>query len=177
MDRQALRRQDELAAIERHIRWHGVTKPPELEPAPPGWVDAWTDGACFTLSRRGGWGAILICEGKEREISGGAHDTTNNRMELMGAISALEALTRPSQVRLFSDSQYVIKGASRWLKAWKRRQWTKRDGAPVVNIDLWMRLDIAMRPHRIDWRWVKGHAGTALNERADRLAAEGAAKR
>lgn len=172
-----MKRATELAMIARHIRERGVTKPPEAMPTPAGWVEAWTDGSCFRISRRGGWGVVLISDGKEREMFGGAHDTTNNRMELMAAIMALEALTRPCNVRVFSDSEYVVRGASRWIKGWKRRNWTKRDGDAVINTDLWMRLDLAMRPHEIHWHWVKGHVGAPLNERADRLAAQGAANR
>ena len=113
----------------------------------------------------GGWGAILRYGKAEKEISGGAYNTTNNRMELMAAISALESLTRPSYVVLYTDSTYVKNGISKWIHGWKKKNWKG-----VKNPDLWQRLDMATKPHKIDWRWIKGHAGHPENERCDKLA-------
>ena len=132
-----------------------------------------TDGACSGNPGPGGWGAILQSGGKTRELKGGELATTNNRMELMAAIQALEALTRDCRVELHTDSQYVMKGISEWIHNWKRRGWMTADKKPVKNDDLWKRLDTARLRHTVDWRWVKGHAGHELNERADQLAREG----
>jgi ribonuclease HI len=132
-----------------------------------------TDGACSGNPGPGGWGAILEYGGKVRELSGGEALTTNNRMELMAAISALEALTRPCTVELHTDSQYLRQGITQWLAAWKRNGWRTADKKPVKNQDLWERLEKALATHTIEWRWVKGHAGHAENERADELAREG----
>ncbi len=132
-----------------------------------------TDGACSGNPGPGGWGAILQSGGKTRELKGGELATTNNRMELMAAIQALEALTKPCKVELHTDSQYVMKGISEWIHNWKRRGWMTADKKPVKNDDLWKRLDTARLRHEVDWRWVKGHAGHELNERADQLAREG----
>ncbi len=132
-----------------------------------------TDGACSGNPGPGGWGAILEYGGKVRELSGGEALTTNNRMELMAAISALEALTRPCTVELHTDSQYLRQGITQWLAGWKRNGWRTADKKPVKNQDLWERLEKALGKHTIDWRWVKGHAGHAENERADELAREG----
>jgi ribonuclease HI len=132
-----------------------------------------TDGACSGNPGPGGWGAILQAGGKTRELKGGELATTNNRMELMAAIQALEALTKPCKVELHTDSQYVMKGISEWIHNWKRRGWLTADKKPVKNDDLWKRLDAARLRHEVDWRWVKGHAGHELNERADQLAREG----
>ena len=132
-----------------------------------------TDGACSGNPGPGGWGAILQSGGKARELKGGELATTNNRMELMAAIQALEALTKPCKVELHTDSQYVMKGISEWIHNWKRRGWMTADKKPVKNDDLWKRLDTARLRHEVDWRWVKGHAGHELNERADQLAREG----
>jgi ribonuclease HI len=132
-----------------------------------------TDGACSGNPGPGGWGAILQSGGKTRELKGGELATTNNRMELMAAIQALEALTRDCRVELHTDSQYVMKGISEWIHNWKRRGWMTADKKPVKNDDLWKRLDAARLRHQVDWRWVKGHAGHELNERADQLAREG----
>jgi ribonuclease HI len=132
-----------------------------------------TDGACSGNPGPGGWGAILQSGGKTRELKGGELTTTNNRMELMAAIQALEALTRDCRVELHTDSQYVMKGISEWIHNWKRRGWLRADKKPVKNDDLWKRLDAARLRHQVDWRWVKGHAGHELNERADQLAREG----
>ena len=132
-----------------------------------------TDGACSGNPGPGGWGAILQSGGKTRELKGGELATTNNRMELMAAIQALEALTRDCRVELHTDSTYVMKGISEWIHNWKRRGWMTADKKPVKNDDLWKRLDTARLRHQVDWRWVKGHAGHELNERADQLAREG----
>ena len=132
-----------------------------------------TDGACSGNPGPGGWGAILQFGGKTRELRGGDLATTNNRMELMAAIQALEALTRDCKVELHTDSTYVMKGISEWIHNWKRRGWLTADKKPVKNDDLWKRLDTARLRHDVAWRWVKGHAGHELNERADTLAREG----
>ena len=136
-------------------------------------VVIYTDGACSGNPGPGGWGAILIHGRTEKEISGGELATTNNRMELMAAIQALETLKKPCQVELHTDSQYVMKGISEWIHNWKRRGWKTADNKPVKNDDLWRRLDEARARHNVDWRWVKGHAGHELNERADGLARKG----
>src|SRR6185436_4012813 len=129
-----------------------------------------TDGACSGNPGPGGWGAILSYGEHEKELKGGEPHTTNNRMELMAAISALEALKRPSTVEMHTDSQYVQQGISQWITKWKRNGWKTADKKPVKNVDLWQRLDDAMQQHNVKWHWVKGHAGHELNERADRLA-------
>jgi ribonuclease HI len=136
-------------------------------------VTIFTDGACSGNPGPGGWGAILISGDHEREICGGERATTNNRMELMAAIQALEALKKPCKVELHTDSQYVRTGISEWIAGWKARGWKTAAKAPVKNDDLWKRLDAARLRHEVDWRWVKGHAGHPLNERADGLARKG----
>ena len=136
-------------------------------------VVIYTDGACSGNPGPGGWGAVLMAKGKERELWGGEPATTNNRMELMAAIQALEALTKPCKVVLHTDSQYVRTGITEWLPGWKARGWRTAAKAPVKNEDLWRRLDEARLRHEVDWRWVKGHAGNELNERADALARRG----
>ncbi len=133
-------------------------------------VRIWTDGACSGNPGPGGWGAVLMAGGTVRELSGAEPATTNNRMELMGAIAALEALTRGCAVVLHTDSQYVKNGMTQWLAGWKRKGWRTAAGGPVANADLWRRLEAAAAPHTIEWRWVKGHAGDPMNERADALA-------
>jgi len=133
-------------------------------------VEIYADGACKGNPGPGGWGALLTANGKSKELYGGEAATTNNRMELMAVISALETLKRPCKVTLHTDSQYVQKGISEWIHAWKRRGWKTADRKPVKNEDLWRRLEAATHTHRIDWRWVKGHAGNPGNERADELA-------
>jgi ribonuclease HI len=136
-------------------------------------VEIHTDGACRGNPGPGGWGAILRNGQTEKELYGGERDTTNNRMELMAAIQALEALKRPCDVTLVTDSEYVMKGITEWLASWKRRGWRTAGKKPVKNQDLWQRLDEATRVHRIDWQWVRGHTGHPENERADRLANRG----
>jgi ribonuclease HI len=133
-------------------------------------VEIFTDGACRGNPGPGGWGAILRYGTTEKELSGGDSATTNNRMELTAAIAGLEALKRPCRVRLYTDSQYVRDGISRWLHRWKARNWRTADNKPVKNVDLWQRLDEAAAAHDIDWVWVRGHAGHPENERADALA-------
>jgi ribonuclease HI len=136
-------------------------------------VVIFTDGACSGNPGPGGWGAVLMFGGREKEICGGEADTTNNRMELMAAIQALEALNKPCKLELHTDSQYVRNGITQWLPSWKARGWKTADKKPVKNEDLWKRLDQARLRHDVDWRWVKGHAGHELNERADGLARKG----
>ncbi|RMH94976.1 ribonuclease HI [Lysobacter pythonis] len=133
-------------------------------------VEAHTDGACLGNPGPGGWGVLLRYGAKEKELAGGDPGTTNNRMELMAAIRALEALTEACEVALHTDSRYVQQGISEWLPNWRRRGWKTAAGQPVKNQDLWQRLDEAARRHRVDWRWVKGHAGDPDNERVDALA-------
>ncbi len=141
--------------------------------ATPSSVTIYTDGACSGNPGPGGWGAILQFNGQEKEIFGGEPLTTNNRMELMAAIIALESLKRPCPVILYTDSQYVRQGITEWIHGWKKRQWRKADGKPVINTDLWQRLETANKAHKVDWRWVRGHAGDPMNERADALARQG----
>ena len=136
-------------------------------------VVVYTDGACARNPGPGGWGAVLIYEEHRKELSGGEPATTNNRMELMAAISALEALRKPSLVDLHTDSQYLRGGITGWIKAWKKNGWHTKDRKPVKNVDLWERLDALTQAHEVRWHWVKGHAGTEANERADALAREG----
>jgi ribonuclease HI len=133
-------------------------------------VEIHTDGACSGNPGPGGWAAILAWRGQERELSGGEPLTTNNRMELMAAIVALESLKRPSRVRVVTDSEYLRRGITEWLRAWKARGWRTADKKPVKNQDLWLRLEAAAAAHSIEWAWLKGHAGHPLNERADALA-------
>jgi ribonuclease HI len=136
-------------------------------------VEAFTDGACLGNPGPGGWAALLRAKGVEKMIAGGEPDTTNNRMEMMAAISALEALTRPCSVDLYTDSQYVKNGIGSWIHNWKRNGWKTADKKPVKNVDLWQRLQKACARHVIEWHWVRGHAGHPGNERADRLANRG----
>jgi ribonuclease HI len=136
-------------------------------------VTIYTDGACSGNPGPGGWGAILQFNGTEKELMGGEPHTTNNRMELLAAISALEALKRPCAVDLYTDSEYLRGGITGWINNWKRNGWRTKDKKPVKNIDLWQRLDAALGEHHIQWHWVKGHAGHAMNERADQLARDG----
>ena len=141
---------------------------------------AYTDGACSGNPGPGGWGVLMIARDngalvKERTLSGGEAQTTNNRMELMAAIAALEALTRDSDLIIVTDSAYVKNGITDWMENWKRKGWRTAGGPPVKNVDLWKRLDAARQRHRVEWRWIKGHAGHIENERADELARAGMA--
>jgi ribonuclease HI len=134
-------------------------------------VEIYTDGACRGNPGPGGWAAFLSCDGREKEISGAEAHTTNNRMELLAVIRALEALKKPQvRVRVFTDSQYVRRGITEWLAGWKSRGWRTASKKPVLNQDLWERLDALAAPHTIEWHWVPGHAGVPGNERVDRLA-------
>jgi ribonuclease HI len=136
-------------------------------------VEIFTDGACSGNPGPGGWGAILRYKGVEKELCGGEPDTTNNRMELMAAIRALESLKRDVTARLTTDSNYVKQGITEWLPKWKRNGWRTSDKKPVKNVDLWQRLEAALGQHRVEWHWVRGHDGHAENERADELARRG----
>jgi ribonuclease HI len=141
---------------------------------------AYTDGACSGNPGPGGWGVLMLAREngavlKEREMMGGEALTTNNRMELMAAISALEALARPSDITIVTDSAYVKNGITEWLPGWKRKNWRTAGGSAVKNVELWQRLEIAQARHNVTWRWIKGHAGHAENERADALARGGMA--
>jgi ribonuclease HI len=138
-------------------------------------VTVFTDGGCSGNPGPGGWGAILIYGEHRKELSGGAEETTNNRMELTAAISALETLKRPCTVDLTTDSNYVRDGITKWIKGWKKNGWKTADKSPVKNVDLWQRLDTAIAKHTVRFHWVKGHAGHPENERADELAAAGMA--
>jgi len=133
-------------------------------------VEIFTDGACSGNPGPGGWGAILRSKGVEKELSGGEKDSTNNRMEMMAVIAALEALTKPCQVKITTDSQYVMKGMLEWLPGWKKRNWVTAGRKPVKNVDLWQRMEKAAQQHTLEWEWVKGHQGHPENERADELA-------
>ena len=136
-------------------------------------VEIYTDGACRGNPGPGGWGVLLRLKDKERELCGGELHTTNNRMELTAAIEALSALSRPCEVALYTDSEYVRRGISEWLAGWKRSGWRTAARKPVKNEDLWRRLDAIAATHRVEWHWVKGHAGHPENERADALANRG----
>jgi ribonuclease HI len=135
-----------------------------------------TDGACSGNPGPGGWGAILKFGDVEKELKGGERDTTNNRMELLAAISALEAMKKPVTADIYTDSQYVRGGITGWIHNWKRNGWKTADKKPVKNVDLWQRLDAALKQHDVRWHWVRGHAGHAENERADQLARDGLAE-
>jgi ribonuclease HI len=137
-------------------------------------VELFTDGSCEPNPGPGGWGVLLRFGNHEKELHGGEAATTNNRMELMAAIQGLEHLTRPCQVHLYTDSEYVRKGITQWLANWARNNWTTKQKTPVKNVDLWKRLDAATRRHEVQWFWVKGHAGNPGNEHADELASRGA---
>lgn len=138
-------------------------------------VAIWTDGACSGNPGPGGWGAILRFGDREKELSGGEALTTNNRMELMAAIMALDALTRPCAIDLYTDSQYVRGGVTSWIKGWKARGWKTADRKPVKNVELWQQLETAESRHDVAWHWVRGHSGDEMNERADALARSGMA--
>jgi ribonuclease HI len=133
-------------------------------------VVVYTDGACSGNPGPGGWGSVLIYRGHRRELSGGETLTTNNRMELMAVIKALEALKRPCMITIHTDSTYVMKGMTEWLAQWKRRDWKTAAKKPVKNVDLWQHLEKAIDSHQVEWKWVKGHSGVPENERADELA-------
>jgi ribonuclease HI len=135
-------------------------------------VEAFTDGSCLGNPGPGGWAALLRASGTERMLSGGERETTNNRMELMAAIGALEALKRPCEVRLSTDSKYVMQGIEQWVPKWKANGWKTSDKKPVKNQDLWVRLSEAVAVHKVNWQWVKGHAGHVENERVDVAARE-----
>lgn len=137
-------------------------------------VSIYTDGSCLGNPGAGGWGAILRYGKLEKELSGGAENTTNNQMEMMAAIQALEALKSPCMVDLYLDSQYVRQGITEWLEGWKARGWKTADKKPVKNMELWQRLEAATLPHQIKWHWVKGHSGHTENERVDELARKAA---
>ena len=136
-------------------------------------VDIYTDGACKGNPGLGGWGAWLVVGEHQKELFGGERDTTNNRMELTAVIKALNALLRPCDIVIHTDSQYVQKGISEWIHGWKKRGWKTAAREPVKNVDLWQALDAAQQHHRIEWRWVRGHSGHVGNERADTLANRG----
>ena len=138
-------------------------------------VEVWTDGACSGNPGPGGWGVILSYKGTQKELSGGEAMTTNNRMELMGAIAALESLTRPCTVALHTDSQYLRQGITAWIHGWKKNGWKTADRKPVKNAELWQKLDAERERHDVTFHWVKGHAGHVDNERADELARAGMA--
>ncbi len=137
-------------------------------------VEIATDGACKGNPGRGGWGVLLRMGTTEKELSGGEAHTTNNRMELMAAIQGLNALKKPCRVKLSTDSRYVMDGLTKWIKGWQKNGWKTADKKPVKNADLWQQLLDAAKPHRIEWLWVKGHAGHPDNERADQLASDAA---
>lgn len=133
-------------------------------------VEIFTDGACSGNPGPGGWGAVMRWKGVDKELSGGDVDTTNNRMELMAPIAALEALKRPMNIAITTDSTYVRDGITKWIFNWKKNGWKTANRKPVKNADLWQRLEAAVEPHQVEWHWVKGHAGHPENERADELA-------
>jgi len=141
-----------------------------LPPDPKDVVEIWTDGGCRPNPGPGGWGAILVFRGVEKELSGFDADTTNNRMELTAAAVALESLKRPCEVLLHTDSEYLKNGITRWHQGWVRKNWRNANGDPVKNMDLWRRLLDLAKMHRIEWKWVRSHVGIRLNERADQLA-------
>jgi ribonuclease HI len=145
----------------------------ELMTASDETIEIFTDGACSGNPGPGGWGVLLRWRDHEKELCGGEAQTTNNRMELMAAIQGLESLTRPSRVRLVTDSTYVKDGITKWIHGWKRNGWKTAAKKPVKNEDLWRRLESALAPHDVEWQWVRGHDGHAENERADELARRG----
>jgi len=136
-------------------------------------IEIYTDGACSGNPGPGGWGALLRYKGTEKELSGGAAETTNNRMELQAVIEGLKALSQPCHVTVYSDSKYVLDGITKWLEGWKARNWKTAAKKPVKNVDLWQELDEEIVRHDITWKWVKGHSGHPENERADELARNG----
>ncbi len=136
-------------------------------------IEIFTDGACRGNPGPGGWGALLRYGSKEKELCGGESETTNNRMEMTAVVEAVSALKAPSTIRITTDSTYVLKGITEWLPGWKKKQWKTAAGKPVKNVDLWQKLDELLASHTVEWRWVKGHAGHAENERVDALANKG----
>ena len=138
-------------------------------------VEIFTDGACSGNPGPGGWGAVLRYGDVEKEMNGGEPETTNNRMELMAAIMAIEAVKRPCEIHVHTDSEYLRNGITTWIHSWKARNWRTADKKPVKNAELWQRLDAALKPHQVRWHWVRGHAGHDENERADQLARDGVA--
>ena len=136
-------------------------------------VEIFTDGACSGNPGPGGWGSVLLYNGHRKEMSGGETETTNNRMELLAVIRALQALKRPCKVTVNTDSVYVMKGITEWIDNWKARNWKTASKKPVKNVDLWKELETAVQPHEVNWKWVKGHSGVPENERADELARGG----
>lgn len=143
--------------------------------AAPDIIEIFTDGACSGNPGPGGWGAVLRWRDHDKDIKGGEADTTNNRMEMMAAIRALESLKRPASVHLHTDSTYLRNGITKWIHAWKAKGWKTANKKPVKNIDLWQRLEAAVERHDVKWHWVKGHSGHPENERADQLARDGIA--
>lgn len=148
----------------------------DLRDESPNWVDLYTDGACKGNPGVGGWGALMRYGDHDKSLCGGEANTTNNRMELLAVIEGLKALNRGCAVRVHTDSQYVQKGISEWMPNWKRRSWRTSDGKAVKNQDLWQALDAEQARHKVEWHWVRGHAGHPGNEAADRLANEGVLK-
>ena len=138
-------------------------------------VDIYTDGACSGNPGPGGWGALMLCNGEEKELCGGEGETTNNRMEMLAAVQAFQALKKPTRVRLHTDSTYLKDGITKWINNWKRNGWRTAAKKPVKNADLWQLLEEVMEPHDVEWHWVKGHSGHPENERADELARQGMA--
>lgn len=138
-------------------------------------VDIYTDGACSGNPGPGGWGALMLCNGEEKELCGGEVETTNNRMEMLAAVQAFQALKKPTKVRLHTDSTYLKDGITKWINNWKRNGWRTAAKKPVKNADLWQLLEEVMKPHDVEWHWVKGHSGHPENERADELARQGMA--
>lgn len=136
-------------------------------------VEIYTDGACRGNPGPGGWGAVMFYKGHEKDMFGGVSETTNNRMELTAVIEALESLSRECDVKLMTDSKYVLQGMTEWIEGWKKRGWKTANKGAVKNVDLWKRLDAAVKRHKIEWQWVKGHSGNPGNERADQLANRG----
>ena len=136
-------------------------------------VDIYTDGACSGNPGPGGWGIVIICNDRKKEIYGGEKETTNNRMEITAAIKALEALSHPSHVRLYTDSTYLRNGITQWIERWKKNGWKTADNKKVKNVDLWRHLESAAGRHEIKWQWIKGHSGHPENDRADKLARTG----
>jgi ribonuclease HI len=137
-------------------------------------VTIYTDGACNPNPGPGGWAALLLFGAREKALSGGEAQTTNNRMELTAAVQALQALKQPCQVELYTDSEYLKRGITEWLPAWRKRGWSRK-GGKLANVDLWQALEAALQPHQVSWRWLRGHAGHPANERVDRLARREAA--